>query len=51
MPRWWYRLGLTCENLGEWKRASDAYSKALALNPGLQDATAGLDRVKGKVEQ
>jgi tetratricopeptide (TPR) repeat protein len=51
MARWWYRLGLTCENLGEWKRAFDAYGKALALSPALQDASAGQERVKGKVVQ
>jgi tetratricopeptide (TPR) repeat protein len=48
MARWWYRLGLTCENLGEWKRSWDAYSKALALSPSMQDALAGRDRVKSK---
>lgn len=48
MPRWWYRLGLTCENLGEWKRAYDAYGKALALSPAMGDAIEGRDRVKPK---
>lgn len=48
MPRWWYRLGLACENLGEWRRAYDAYSKALALSPTLEDALAARDRVKTK---
>ncbi len=46
MPRWWYRLGLSCENLGEWKRANDAYAKALALNPSMQEALDGEARVK-----
>ncbi len=49
MPRWWYRLGLTCENLGEWQRSLDAYHKALALSPGMQDAIAARDRVAPKV--
>lgn len=51
MARWWYRLGLTCENLGEWKRAYDAYGKSIALSPSLQDAQAGQERVKGKIPQ
>jgi len=49
MARWWYRLGLTCENLGEWTRANDAYGKALSLSPSMADALAGRDRVKGKL--
>lgn len=48
MGRWWFRLGLACENLGEWKRASDAYAKALALSPDMQEAKDGQARVKGK---
>jgi len=46
MPRWWYRLGLSCENLGEWKRANDAYAKALALSPDMKEALDGEARVK-----
>ena len=49
MARWWYRLGLTCENLGEWARANDAYGKALSLSPSMADALSGRDRVKGKL--
>ena len=48
MSRWWFRLGTTCESLGEWKRAYDAYTKALSLSPGYQDALDGLGRVKPK---
>jgi tetratricopeptide (TPR) repeat protein len=48
MPRWWYRLALTCENLGEWKRSYDAYLKALSLSPSMDDAAGGRDRVKAK---
>jgi tetratricopeptide (TPR) repeat protein len=51
MPRWWYRLGYTCEQLGEWKRAGDAYAKALSLSPGYQDALDGQTRVKAKLTQ
>ena len=49
MARWWYRLGLACENLGEWSRANDAYGKALSLSPSMADALSGRDRVKGKL--
>jgi tetratricopeptide (TPR) repeat protein len=48
MPRWWFRLGGVCEQLQEWRRAYDAYSKALALNPAYQDAVAAQARVKPK---
>jgi len=50
MPRWWYRLGWTCEQLQEYKRASEAYAKALALNPGYKEALDAQARVKPKVE-
>lgn len=49
MARWWYRLGLTCENLGEWARANDAYAKALSLSPSMAEALSGRDRVKAKL--
>jgi tetratricopeptide (TPR) repeat protein len=49
MPRWWFRLGNACESLGEWKRAFDAYGKAVALNPSYQEASAAQARVKSKV--
>lgn len=51
MPRWWFRLGYTCEQLGEWKRAGDAYAKALSLSPGYQEALDGQARVKSKQTQ
>jgi tetratricopeptide (TPR) repeat protein len=51
MPRWWFRLGNACESLGEWKRALDAYNKAVALNPSYQEAIAAQARVKPKVGQ
>jgi tetratricopeptide (TPR) repeat protein len=50
MPRWWYRLGWTCEQLQEYKRASDAYAKALALNPAYQEALDAQARVKPKTD-
>jgi tetratricopeptide (TPR) repeat protein len=49
MSRWWFRLGNACESMGEWKRASDAYGKALALTPSFQEAKAGQDRAKAKL--
>jgi tetratricopeptide (TPR) repeat protein len=49
MARWWFRLGLACENLGEWKRASDSYARALTLSPDMQDAKDGEARVKPKL--
>jgi tetratricopeptide (TPR) repeat protein len=50
MPRWWFRLGGACESLGEWKRASDAYEKAIALSPAYKDAIDALARVKPKLQ-
>jgi tetratricopeptide (TPR) repeat protein len=51
MSRWWFRLGNACEANEDWKRAFDAYGKALALNPGYPDALAAQARVKAKVPQ
>jgi tetratricopeptide (TPR) repeat protein len=51
MSRWWFRLGNACEGLSEWKRASDAYGKALSLNPSYQEAKDGQARVKPKLNQ
>ncbi len=51
MPRWWFRLGGACEANGDWKRAFDAYTKALALSPSYPEAVDALARVKAKVGQ
>jgi tetratricopeptide (TPR) repeat protein len=51
LPRWWFRLGNACEALGEWKRAADAYDKALALSPSYSDAQAADARAKAKIAQ
>ncbi len=48
MYRWWYRLGFACEAQGQYKRAYDAFGKALAINPRFEEAVAGRDRVKAK---
>ncbi|HUW39993.1 MAG TPA: tetratricopeptide repeat protein [Rectinemataceae bacterium] len=51
LPRWWYRLGMACESLGDYKRAYSAYAKAVALRPSFQDALDALGRVKPKAGQ
>ncbi|MFZ2635877.1 MAG: tetratricopeptide repeat protein [Rectinemataceae bacterium] len=48
LPRWWYRFGSALEALGNYKRAWEAYGKALAINPKYAEALAGRDRVKAK---
>jgi tetratricopeptide (TPR) repeat protein len=47
--QWWARLGWARELAGDWKWASDAYSHALKLDPGLVDAQRGKDRVDAKL--
>jgi tetratricopeptide (TPR) repeat protein len=49
MPRWWFRLGNAREALGDWKRALDAYGKALTLNPAYAEAQTAQARAKAKV--
>ncbi|MGO8692715.1 MAG: tetratricopeptide repeat protein [Rectinemataceae bacterium] len=48
LPRWWYRLGMTCEFLGDWKRAYTAYGKAIALKPDFQEALDAQSKIKAK---
>jgi tetratricopeptide (TPR) repeat protein len=48
LPRWWYRLGMACEGLGDRARAYTAYGKAIALRPDFQDAIDAQKRVKPK---
>ncbi len=43
--RWWARLGWAREKSGDRRSALDAYNKALQLDPNLQDALNGLDRL------
>jgi len=43
-------LGLVLEQLGAKKEALDAYRKALAVNPYLDDAQAGVDALAREVE-
>jgi tetratricopeptide (TPR) repeat protein len=49
MSRWWFRLGNACEANGDWRRALDAYDKALALSPAYAEAIAAQARAKAKV--
>ena len=46
---WWARLGYAREKAGDAANALAAYRKALALDPKLQDASAGIDRVSSKL--
>jgi tetratricopeptide (TPR) repeat protein len=43
-------LGLVLEQLGAKKEALEAYRRALAVNPFLEDAQAGVDALKREVE-
>lgn len=43
---WWYRLGTVRENLGDKKRSTEAYQKALNLRPDYKEASDGLSRVR-----
>lgn len=48
MPRWWYRLGVACEEQGQFRRAYESYQKSLSLNPRTEEVTVARDRVKTK---
>ncbi|MDR0302561.1 MAG: tetratricopeptide repeat protein [Treponema sp.] len=43
---WWVRLAYTRENAGDLSSAIEAYERALSLNPQLNDAQRGLDRIR-----
>jgi tetratricopeptide (TPR) repeat protein len=43
---WWYRLATVREFLGDKNPAIEAYERALALNPGYKEASAGLARTR-----
>ena len=47
--RWWTRAGYAREKAGDAAHALAAYQKALALDPKLQDASDGIDRVSAKL--
>jgi tetratricopeptide (TPR) repeat protein len=46
MARWWFRYGQSVELQGDWKRAADHYTRALKLQPDMQEATDALARAK-----
>jgi tetratricopeptide (TPR) repeat protein len=43
---WWTRLGYARESAGDFLEAVTAYERALSLNPQLNDARRGLERVR-----
>jgi tetratricopeptide (TPR) repeat protein len=45
---WWYRLATVRESLGDKGPAIEAYERALVLNPGYQEAGAGLARTRAR---
>jgi tetratricopeptide (TPR) repeat protein len=47
--KWWTRLGYARERYGDAEHALEAYNKALSLDPRLQDASDGADRVASKL--
>jgi len=48
--QWWARLGWARELGNDLKWASEAYSRALKLDPGLADAQRGKERVDKKLK-
>jgi tetratricopeptide (TPR) repeat protein len=48
MYYWWYRLGAVKEILSQYRRAYEAYGKALQISPKFQYALDGRARVKAK---
>jgi tetratricopeptide (TPR) repeat protein len=47
--KWWTRLGYARERYGDLDHALEAYKKALSIDPRLQDASDGSDRVEAKL--
>jgi len=47
--KWWNRLGYARERYGDAIHALEAYKKALAIDPRLQDASEGADRISAKL--
>jgi tetratricopeptide (TPR) repeat protein len=47
IARWWARLGYTREQITDTEGAEQAYSRALELQPSLEEARVGLERVRG----
>lgn len=49
--RWWTRLGYIRERASLWTYALEAYTAALAINPGLVDAQSGKARVLSRTSR
>jgi len=49
--RWWTRLGYVRERASLWAYALEAYTAALAINPGLVDAQSGKARVMARTSR
>jgi tetratricopeptide (TPR) repeat protein len=49
--KWWTRLGYAREKYGDATHALEAYRKALSIDPRLQDASDGADRVSAKLQR
>jgi len=49
IARWWARLGYAREMAVDYQYALEAYSKALQLNPALEEAQRGRERVQEKI--
>ncbi len=47
IARWWARLGYAREQFADMEGAEQAYSTALDLQPSLEEARVGLERVRG----
>jgi tetratricopeptide (TPR) repeat protein len=43
---WWYRLGMVREALDDSANATEAYRRALRINPNYREASAALDRLR-----
>jgi tetratricopeptide (TPR) repeat protein len=48
---WWTRLAYAQENAGDLREAAGSYEKAISLNPQLNDARRGLERVRQALTQ
>jgi tetratricopeptide (TPR) repeat protein len=47
--KWWSRLGYARERYGDFVHALEAYKKALSIDPRLQDAADGAERIAAKL--
>ena len=48
---WWSRLGYVREMAGDLPFSLEAYQRALTLNPSMNDARRGRDRVRAKIDE